>query len=217
MVKSTPFRLALEMTGAQLKHRLRLYFENDTYYSNFDLTNSIQDGYDECVAFSGCILKATSLPFVANLSYYDMIALIPDYIGVYSIFNAVTKRWMIPISRIKLDGFRPDWETSIGTPEYFVPVSHRYLALFRKPSTTYGDFYVFYRAAAPTLTDTDSIQIPEDYTSALVDYNVSDLLEQQQEFSKASIHLQSYIENLEQLRVWVQNKRLPDFPPGLRP
>ena len=199
-------------TRYDVEHRMRLHFENDTYYSTDDILNSIQDGYDEVVAFSGCILKATSLPFVNNLSYYDMIALLPDFIGIVAIFNSVIKRWMIPTSARKLDQVRPDWETAAGTPEYFVPVNHRYMAIFRKPIVDgYGNFYLFYRAAAPTLaSQTDPILIPDDYVNALSDYCITDLWEQQQEFTKGGMHLQAYIDNLKQLQTWVHSQRLPD-------
>lgn len=206
------------MTRVDVEHRLSLYFENDTYYTPYDLQNSIQDGYDEVISFSGAILKSATIPFTQNLSYYDMLTLLPDYIGVYAIFNNVTNRWMWPTSERKLDQVRPDWETSIGTPEYFVPKSHRYMAIFRKPSTAlYGNMYVFYRASAPTLGDSDVIQLPDDYVNALSDYCIADLLEQQQEFTKASLRLSSYMDNLEQLRVWIQNQRIPDMPNNLRP
>lgn len=205
------------MTRTDLEHRLRLFFENNVYYSTDDFVNSIQDGYDESIAFSGAIVKATTIPFTAGVSYYDMLTLIPDYIGVHSIFNSVTKRWMIPTSIRKLDQNRNDWETAAGTPEYFVPINHRYVVIYRKPIVpAYGNMYVFYRASAPTLGASTDILIPEDYTACLEDYCIADLLEQQQEFTKAGIHLSTYIEDLEQIRVWIQNQRIPDFQPNLR-
>ncbi len=206
------------MTRQEQEHRLRLHFENDVYYSSDDFLNSIQDGYDEIVAFSGCILKAVSTPFVNGLSYYDMLTLFPDYIGCIALFNSTTKRWLVPTSTRKLDAIQPDWETRVGTPEAFVPINHRYVAIYRKPIVNnYGNIYMFYRASAPTLSSNSStIEIPEEHQGVLDDYGITDLWEQQQEFTKAGSHLADYVESLRQLHNWVHSQRLPGRLPGLK-
>lgn len=205
------------MTRGELVTRLRNYFENNVYFSTDDFLVSLQDAYDEAAAFSGCILKATNIPYEQDLSYYDMIDKIPDFVGVFAIFNSVTKRWMTPVSMIKLDRHRVDWETAYGTPEYFSVVSHRFLAIYRKPSTAdYGDMFVYYVAAAPTLaSDADVIQIPDDLAAVLEDYSVTDLQEQQQEWAKASEYLKIYSASLTDLRNWANQQRLPARMPSL--
>lgn len=204
------------MTRTDQEIRLRNYFENNDYYASLDFMYTIQDGYDEVIAFSGCIVKATVLPFVAGLTYYDLLTLIPDYLGVISIYNTVTNRWMSPTSERKLDKLRPDWETCYGTPELFFPLNHRFVAIYRKPSTVYGNFYIYYIASAPTLGPTDPIQIPTDYQNALEDYCITDLQEQAQEFTKALTRFTSYQENLAQLQRWAKSSRQPDRLPNLR-
>lgn len=205
------------MTRGDLVTRLRNYFENNIYFSTDDFLNSIQDGYDEVTAFSGCILKATNIPFVQNLSYYDMIATIPDFVAIFAIFNSVSKRWLSPVSMKKLDRHRVDWETAYGTPEYFGVVSHRYMALYRKPSIVdYGDMYVYYVAAAPPLaSDSDTLQIPDEFATVLEDYSVTDLQEQQQEWNKANEYLTVYSSSLKELQDWAKGRRLPARLPQL--
>ena len=205
------------MLQSDLTSRLANWFENPDYYKSIDLSDSVQDGYDEVCAFSGCILKAASTPIVNNLSYYDMISLFPDYIGVIAIFNATTKRWLTPTSIKKVEQSRTDWDTAPGTPFYFIPISHRYVALYKKPNAdSYGNMYVYYRAAASTLAPSDTIQIPDDFALVLQDYSITDLFEQAQEWEKAQIHFKSYAETLEQLRIFVHNKRMPDRPMNLK-
>lgn len=205
------------MTRLEAVTRLRNYFENNVYFSTDDFLASLQDGYDEVAAFSGCIIKAINLPYTQYISYYDMIALVPDFIGTFAIFNSVTKRWMSPVSLKKLDRHRQDWETAYGTPEYFANVSHRYVAIYRKPSAVgYGDMWLYYVAAASTLTsDSDLIQIPDEYVTVLEDYNIVDLQEQQQEWAKAGKYLETYMSGLSDLRSWAKGKRLPARMPNL--
>ncbi len=206
------------MTRLELVTRLRNYFENNIYFSTDDFLASLQDGYDEVAAFSGCILKATNIPFIKDLTYYDMITAIPDCIGVFAIFNTVTKRWMVPVSQGRLDRHSESWEVYYGTPEYFAICSHRYTAIYRKPSVdSYGDMYVYYVAAAPTLSaDDDVIQIPDEYATTLEGYSITDLQEQQQEWSKAQKYLAVYGQALEDLRIWAKEQRNPARNPNLR-
>jgi len=181
------------------------------------MNDSIQDGVDEICAFTGCIYASATINFAAGKSYYDLLTLLPNYIGVVAIFNNNIKRWLIPTSQRKLDQDRIDWETALGTPYYFVPISHRYVAIYKKPGAAgYGNMFVFYRAAAPTLVDATNIPIPDDHLTALENYCVTDLFEQNQEFIKARNHLESYINDLESLRVYMRNKRLPDRLPSLK-
>lgn len=204
------------MTRDDLQLRLQNYFENNKYYSNTDFVASIQDGYDEAVAASGVIVKATTLAFTAGLSYYDLRTLIPDYLGVIAIFSPQIKRWLIPTSVTKLDRYRYDWEICYGTPEYFTVINFRYMALFRKPlNAGYGNMYMYYAATAPTLGASDNILIPDDFLTTLEDYSITDLYEQQQEWNKAGRHLEAYVNNLDDLRTWVKNKRIPDRIPSL--
>lgn len=205
------------MTRAELRTRLKLYHENTTYYTDTDFNNSIQDGYDEVAAFSGCILKATTTPFVKDLTYYDMRALIPDYIGVISLFNPLTKWWLQPSSIEKWEQEDDNWECLYGTPDEFTPVSHRYVAITRKPSAlAYGDMWVFYIASAPTLGDSDTlVGIPDEYMP-VEDYVITDLYEMQQEWTKAIGQFKSYVENGDTFTKWMQNNRSVDRIKGLK-
>lgn len=205
------------MTRDDIQLRIQNYFENNTFFSTTDIVASIQDGYDEIVSYTGLIIKGTTLPFTANLTYYDLRTLLPDYLGVIAIFNPIPKRWMIPTSLNKLDRYRYDWETCYGMPEYFTAINHRYMAIFRKPlAAGYGNMYFYYAATAPTLGAADNILIPNDYlVETLEDYCITDLQEQQQEWNKAGNHLGAYVENLDQLRTWVKNQRMSDRTPSL--
>lgn len=199
-------------TRVDLQTRLGNYLSNPTYYQTIDFNDSIQDGFDEIAAFTGCIYNTAVIPFGINQTYYDMLNLCPDYIGVVAIYNSVINRWLIPTSLTKLNQARWDWEVAGGTPYWFVPINHRWIAIYMKPLTiAYGNMYVFYRAAAPQLQDSNIISIPDDHIQALEGYVLTDLWEQNQEFSKASGYLQnSYIPDIEKLRVYIQSKRNPD-------
>jgi len=205
------------MTRVDLQNRLANQFNNSSYYDTQSVNDSIQDGLDEVVAFSGCVYASAQLPFQQNVSYYDLLSLLPNYIGVIAIFNRVINRFLIPTSVKHLDQVRIDWETAYGTPYYFVPISHRYVAIYKKPGgVNYGNFIIFYIASAPLLDDNTPIPIPDDHITALESYNIMDLWEMQQEFDKASEYLETYNTNIETLRVYIKNRRNSDRQISLR-
>ena len=204
-------------TRVQIAQNLQLFFNNTTYYDIQTINDSIQDGVDEICSFTGCIYKSAVIPFTQYKTYYDLLTILPDYIGVVAIFNSVIRRWLFPTSLKKFWQARIDWDTAFGTPYYFSAINHRYMAIFMKPSSpNYGNMIIFYRAQAPQLDDGVQIPIPDEHLTVLEDYSTVDLHEQAQEWSKAKFQFEKYKEDLEQLRVLVRNQRNSDRYRSLR-
>lgn len=198
------------MTRVELQARLQNYFNNSTYWDIPSMNDVIQDGIDEVMAFSGAGYNSAVIPFQKNLTYYDMLTICPDYIGVYAIFNRVMNRWMFPTSLRKLDNVRQDWEASQGTPYYFVPISHRYVAIWMHPSVpNYGNMFMLYRSSAPTLFDNTQIPLPEDHITTLEQFSIQEMWEMQQEFTKAGIMMPQYEKNLAELTTYMREKQNP--------
>ena len=205
------------MNRLDLQSRLQNHFQNPVYYTSIDFNDSIQDGFNQISAFTGCLYASATLTFQQYRSYYDLLTLFPNYVGIVAMFNATIRRWMFPTSLKKLNQVRIDWDSAYGTPYYFVPINHRYVAIYFKPGVAnYGSAYIFYRASAPTLTDSTSIEIPDEHITVLENYCKMDLWEQAQEFGKAEEATQNYISDLEELRVLVRNQRNRDRYVSLR-
>lgn len=205
------------MNRVDLQARLQNQFNNPAYYDAQSLNDSIQDGLDEICAFSGAIYASAQLPFTQFTTYYDLLSLLPNYIGVVAIFNSVIKRWLIPSSLKKFNQDRIDWDVCYGTPYYFSPVSHRYIAIYKKPAVSnYGNFLIFYRASAPTLGDSTLIPIPDEHIQVLENYCITDLWEQAQEWGKADLELKTYVTNLDKFRTLMRNQRNRDLMVSLK-
>jgi hypothetical protein len=187
--------------------------DNLTFYGSDDFLDAIQDGYDEVVAYTGCIEKATSLTLSATTTYYDFSTLIPDFISIIAIWNSVTKRYLSPVSLIWLERQRPDWESASGSVDYFWPINYKYVAFFRQRA---DKIYVFYRAQAPILSTFTSILIPDKHMNCLQDISTAYLLEQQHTFESAVRHIKSYIKEIELFRCEVQGKQNAGRLEGLR-
>src|SRR5262245_4943488 len=204
-------------TRIDIEDRIQSTFNNTVFYDKLSMDDAIQDGLDEVCAFTGCIYKSAQLPFTQFTTYYDLLTLLPDYIGLVAIFNQVSNRWMTPSSHKKFDLDRPDWDTAYGTPWYFSAISHRYVAIYKKPAVSdYGNMFVYYRAAAPLLADDTAIPIPDEHLAALESYCEADLWEQAQEWGKSGLAIKDYVKDLNALRVVMRNKRNPDRYVNLR-
>jgi len=205
------------MTRLDLTAKLQNQFGNSVYFDQQAINDSIQDGLDEACAFTGCIYKSAVIPFQAGTTYYDMLELLPDYIGLVAMWNNTIRRWMFPTSVRKLNQQRLDWDSCYGTPQFFCPISHRWVAIWMKPSvSTYGNMIVFYRAAAPPLDDLTPIPVPDDHIKVIESYSITDLWEQAQEWGKAINKFKGYAQTLEALRVLMRNKRNSDRQMGLK-
>ncbi len=206
-----PVDICKPVTRVDVELRLQLFLNCPVFYEKSFMDNSVQDGADEIAAFTGCIYKSAVVPFVAKRTYYDMLTLLPDYIGLVALWNNTIRRWMYPSSLKKFNQVRIDWDTAYGTPYYFSPINHRFVAIYMKPAAPdYGNMIAFYRAAAPVLSDNTPIPIPEEYITVLEDFSITDLWEQSQEWGKAGENFKKYVEGLEELRVLMRNQRNRD-------
>lgn len=204
------------MTQTEVTGRIiRNLNDNNVFYTSEDTKDSIQDGYDEIAAFSGCIIKATTLNWQSGLVYYDFADLISDFTAVTAIFNTNTKRWMFPTSCRSLNEIRFDWEMAIGNPLLFWPVNFRYVAFFPHLTNATGSMYVYYRAKADLLDSNSEINIPTEHLDTIELYSTSDLLEQTEEFTKASLNFKEYLKTLDSLRKAKRQFQYPDKISGL--
>lgn len=200
------------LTVQDLGNRIlrNLWDEGVVFYTLSDCLTSIQDAYDEVVVYSECIEKTTTIPFQANLIYYDFYNGIPDFYRPASIFNQATGRWLPFQDTKQFLKTRFDWELAVGTPWFYSQINFQFTAFYPHLRAAGESFDLFYKAKADKLT-TDSIpSVPDTYVYALENYATADLLEQVQEFKKASDYWQKYYKQIEDLRVDVITRMHPD-------
>ena len=175
------------------------------FYTDQDINDAIQDGYDEVVAFSGCITKGATLALEANKTYYDLVTAIPDFLALIGIWNSSYKRWLSPVSYRELDSMRWDWECANANPYAFCPISYRKLAIFPTPTVVGTTLYVYYKATAGAIAG--GFELPAELLGDVVeDYAVCDLFEQQEEWTKAQINFRNYQDKTVLLRRFLDKR-----------
>lgn len=177
-----------------------------TYYSAEDINDSIQDGYDEIAVYSECIEKRVELSFLANRTYINIRNLVPDYFRPIYIYSDSNGRYLDLVDDRDLLSYRQNWEMIMGSiSEYMILDSNQLGFSGRLNSVTSRDtFKLFYKATANILTSTAVPQINTNYQQLLIDYGTADLLEQNQEFQKATRKWMSYETMLEDYRTKIQ-------------
>lgn len=192
-------------TRGQLKLTIRTNLDDAgvTFYSETDLDDSFQDCYEDITCLSQCIVKSVTLSWVADLSYLNFVSdygLI-DYLAATAIFNYNTNRWLRDDLNLRdFDKLRTDWELWSGTPQFWATCDPLHIAIAPKYSTDVsGTFKLVYWALAPVLSsDSDTLLVSSDVQSLFEFYVTADLLEQAQEYSKASEFWQKYYTSLEE-------------------
>ena len=171
------------------------------FYTDEDIFDSLQDGYDELALTTECIEKVVSVAFPLT-AYVDMVSIIPDYFKVFAIYNPNRKEFLTPVGFKHLESISDKWETESGTPQWFVPIDFKYIALY--PYYTVAptqNMYVFYSAQAPDFTSSSTLELPSNHQSCLEDYVVGDLLEQGLEFKKSLRIYQDYIKGVARIKL----------------
>lgn len=207
----------MSLTLAQLRGRIQSNLNDvlGTYFDNQFVNSAIQDCYDEVVLESQCIENTINVPFQNNLIYYDLYNLVipPNfyYWRPSRIFNTSTNRWISCVDSRVLDKFRYDWELAIGTPWFAYIVNFQYLGFFPHYQGAVNGFDLLYKVGKDVLTsDSQVLQIPDEFNRVIESGVTGDLLESYQEFNKAQDFLSDYEELKARLSKYVARRSSPD-------
>lgn len=205
------------MTVSEIKTRVKQNLEVEDVTLSFytdgddsDLTDSIQDGYEEVCALAQTREKMALVSFVSDLVYYNFYTLIEDYINVIAIFNKNTNRWVDQRDKQFLELTRYDWELAHGNASEYWPVDFQRIAIYPHLLTATGQMEVYYAAKANILTNATTPEVLDPNTRILEYYCTADLLEQAEEFQKAQGWWDKYRTELATLISRTGNRLFPD-------
>jgi hypothetical protein len=194
------------MTRTQIADRIRknLNDEGITYYSVEDITDSIQDAYDEIIVFTESLDAQANIDFENNTTYYNLTERIPDYYRLFKLWDG-TRNFFFDVEGDRdQSNYRSDWELATSSPQNGVIVGPSLLGFFGRSVNAIGHFTVYYKAQAPILLANTILKINENYLNLVENYCTADLLEQNQEFTKASKYWSMYEPELLKYRTKIQ-------------
>jgi hypothetical protein len=189
-----------------------------TFFSEDDINDSLQDSYDDICAVSQCNLQIADQqqwPVVVYINPVSDLGL-SNYLGTVAIFNYATNRWLFDDLNIRdFDRIRRDWELWQGTPLFWAPSDPLHIAIAPtyQAVNSINLFKFVYYAQAPTITDfTNQVSIVATDVQDLHEFYVTaDLMEQAQEYNKASGWWSKYDEKLTEYSERVKKSNRADL------
>ena len=199
------------MTTADILGRIKQDLDDPgTTWTDEDLYDSLQDGYEEIAFYTDCIQKVVELPFT-SYTYVNIRTSVPDYYRPMAIWDRNQKAFLEPKYQKDVELCDEKWELAGGSPIYFTPCGLDYISFYPHYSATPTlGYYFFYHALAGDITSSASLEIPQNCRRVAVDYVVNDLLDQTLEFKKAQTFYQKYLEGLERTRKEVERTSRAD-------
>jgi hypothetical protein len=181
--------------------RVNLNDAGITFFSADDINDSVQDAYDDIAFQTHCIVKKTSLDFETR-PYQAISTQISDYLTTLAIFNKNNNRWLLDCLTVRdFDKIRVDWELWTGTPLFWAAASFQLNVILPSYATVpSSQMDVYYAAQAPTVVDADSPLVAVDYQDLFEFYSTADLLEQNEEYVKASPYWELYMSKIPDYR-----------------
>ena len=194
------------MTKDEVIYRIKQELDDQgVFFTDVDIYDSLEDGYDLISLLTGCISKVTTHAFTSGKVYYNLLTNIPDYYRPLAIYDPNQRQFIEPIGLIKLESLDEKWDTSNGTPHFFIPLPMHQIAFYPHYYTAPSqNFRIFYEASAPDIADVSSFSIPVHTQQVLIDYTVSDLFDQALEINKSQKLWGDFLENLARTRRAVQ-------------
>lgn len=181
------------MTIGKIKEltRSNLFDAGVTFWAAEDLDDSVQDGYDDVAFQTQCIVKRLNgFPWLDKVGYINFKTRynVNNYMGTTAIFNNNTNMWLRDDVVVRhFDQLRRDWEVWCGQPQFWAPVSNEYIVVVPRMPQATGSFDLIYWEAAPVILDDTHVPlIATDMQGLLELYSTADMLEQAQEYVKAS-------------------------------
>lgn len=179
------------------------------------INDKLQDGYNEVSSRARCIIKSANVNQVSNNPYYDFVSLgVTDYLATIGIFNVATQFWLRDdLSLRDFDRLRRNWELWVGSPQFWAAHSLQYVAVAPNEAIVVSQVFVlWYWANAPTFTsDTDTPLIATDKQNLLENYATGQLLSDGKEFTKSSVYLNQYEEDLVEYKKRCVNLAMADL------
>lgn len=181
--------------ASQLVQHVRWRFDaaSTTRVTDAAILEAVNEGLDELAEATGFYERWVNVPIRNGRTYYDLRGWLPETaLGVTSVWNTISTRWMHPASEEELSYAR--WKRVTGDPRNYWIRGLYWMGVFPKGTADSGFFRVYFKALVPHLVqDNDAIpELPDDFNNTVEDYALYELFAREGETSKALALWNSY-------------------------
>jgi hypothetical protein len=204
------------VTFNEIKARISINLGDtaEVYFKPSDLDDAVNDAYLDTVINTQCIIRTTTVNFVANKIYYDFPALgVDDFLAVTAIYNLNNSRYLQDDVTLRdFDSFRDDWELWYGTPEFWAPSAWNKTAIIpHYADLPASGFRLHYWATPPAVNNDDTPLFPAQFHKLVEFHATAELLEQAEELMKAGIFGAQYMDGIAQMKGKTKNLARSDL------
>lgn len=180
------------------------------FFAAADIALALNQGLEDLADRTEYYEVTQSINKTALTTYYNLLALCTkEPLSVVAVWNSQTERWLTPVAVSELDeATYRYWERISGEPEKYILRGLYKLGLFPKPTATSGTVVVTHSAIPARMSaDEDTpADLPEEFTPALIEYAMFDLLVQDGEIDEALAHYKEYLTYVGRLKTWAQRR-----------
>lgn len=187
------------------------------FHSLQDAKDAINEGVEFLAEVTEYYEVSGDISITANTLYFDLsqnsilnLGTNVAFLYLNSLFSNQNNRWLTPSFYRELDErVYPQWERSIGEPDWFCVRAAWWLGLYPHKTATSGTVTAHCAGIpAPMTADGDVPGIPEEFHEAIEHYAVYDLFCAEREWDKAKRAWALYIPLQERLKEFVQKRVL---------
>lgn len=193
------------MTRTQIMERASHALEDEglTHFTDTDLSDSIQDGYELVSLLCETIEKVQQVTIPIGSQTVDMTTLVSDYYRPIVIYSETNRRWLNVRTFAMIKSYGERWSNDTGNIRDWCPLGDRHLLFYPSPLAE-QTLQLFYRAEPATLTD--SPEWFEDCHKVLEYYICMDLLDQDLRYIESQKYFQLFMQEVDEIRLRL-NKR----------
>lgn len=187
--------------------RWRFDAASSTRVTDAAIIQALNEGLDELAEATGFYERNVTIPIRNGRTYYDLRGWFPETaLGVTSVWNTVSTRWLHPASEEDLSYAR--WKRVFGDPRNYWIRGLYWMGIFPKAAADSGYFRVYFKALPPPLVHmNDAIpDLPDDFNNDLEDYALYELFSREGETTKALAMWQSFQEGEDRLKKLVKDR-----------
>ena len=185
--------------------------ESWLHFTLEDLYDSIHDGYEITAISTQCIERVATLDLIGGKTYYNLRALVPDYYRAFALYNLHNNQWLTPHAIKEFQSYSYNWEQNKGNAMEWAPLGCDWIAFYKKPVEDLAQsILMFYKAIPDPMQGNESPEFGAEGHSALVEYGVGDLLDQNLEYTKSQQWMNKYTERLARIKIDLNSRSMPD-------
>ena len=168
---------------------------------------AIAEGQELASWMTLCLETTVSVTLTASNTFWDMRALLPDYLVPLRIMGAAGR--IRPCTLAELDARNDAWQSTAGTPDSYLSLGWGFYGITPQPAIDTVVQFTYARSPAPLVADS-FLEIPDAYQSSLIDYGLYKvkLKEGGQGLTRGLAHLNRFLDEMTKLGAYVRQKSL---------